>query len=470
MASVEETTKKLTNDEVFTLITRDLDEVLGADNLKKVIDVGERPPRCYWGTAPTSRPHIGYFAALAKIADFLRAGVQVKILLADVHAFLDNLKAPIELVRYRVTFYKHVLLAVFRAIGVPTERLVFVVGSEYQLSQAYSMDVYRAAALTTEHDAKKAGAEVVKQVSSPLLSSMLYPGLQALDEQYLDVDFQFGGVDQRKIFTFAESLLPKLGYQKRSHLMNPMVPGLKGSKMSASDHASKIDFLDTADAIRSKIKSAVCEPKSTPEDGNGVLAFARAVLFPISRLRNEMDVSSSQEGLAESFIPSGAPQGTLFSISRPEKFGGGHLHFSEYSPLQEAFVSGEIHPADLKKAVTEALVKILAPVQQAFESDEEFKKAEALAYPKEEAAAKPKKVKKINPRHLPASQGGTAPEPPAKSAAAAAEPASAISASSTEPNQTFVQGVEALSVSEGGKVLEQKKGEVVSEGNKESVP
>lgn len=48
----------------------------------------------------------------------------------------------------------------------------------------------------TEHDAKKAGAEVVKQVESPLLSGLLYPGLQALDEQYLGCDFQFGGADQ----------------------------------------------------------------------------------------------------------------------------------------------------------------------------------------------------------------------------------------------------------------------------------
>lgn len=58
------------------------------------------------------------------------------------------------------------------------------------------MDNYRLAAIVTEHDAKKAGAEVVKQVESPLLSGLLYPGLQALDEQYLGCDFQFGGVDQ----------------------------------------------------------------------------------------------------------------------------------------------------------------------------------------------------------------------------------------------------------------------------------
>lgn len=58
------------------------------------------------------------------------------------------------------------------------------------------MDNYRLCAIVTEHDAKKAGAEVVKQVESPLLSGLLYPGMQALDEQYLGCDFQFGGVDQ----------------------------------------------------------------------------------------------------------------------------------------------------------------------------------------------------------------------------------------------------------------------------------
>lgn len=86
----------------------------------------------------------------------------------------------------------------------------------------YTLDVYRLSSIVTEHDAKKAGAEVVKQVANPLLSGLLYPGLQALDEQYLEVDAQFGGIDQRKIFTFAEKYLPMLGYDKRIHLMNPM--------------------------------------------------------------------------------------------------------------------------------------------------------------------------------------------------------------------------------------------------------
>ena len=59
-------------------------------------------------------------------------------------------------------------------------------------------------------------------ISLFFFSGMLYPGLQALDEEYLHCDAQFGGVDQRKIFTFAEKYLPKLGYKQRAHLMNPM--------------------------------------------------------------------------------------------------------------------------------------------------------------------------------------------------------------------------------------------------------
>ena len=117
-------------------------------------------------------------------------------MVADIHAFLDNMKAPLELVGHRTKYYKFILLAVFESLGIPTSRLTFVEGSSFQLTKEYNLDNYRLCATVTEHDAKKAGAEVVKQVESPLLSGLLYPGLQALDEQYLDVDFQFGGVDQ----------------------------------------------------------------------------------------------------------------------------------------------------------------------------------------------------------------------------------------------------------------------------------
>ena len=65
-------------------------------------------------------------------------------------------------------------------------------------------------------DAKRAGAEVVKQVDNPTLSGLSYALLQALDEEYLDVDIQFSGLDQRRIFTLAKDVLPRIGYKVRT--------------------------------------------------------------------------------------------------------------------------------------------------------------------------------------------------------------------------------------------------------------
>lgn len=115
------------------------------------------------------------------------------ILIADIHGFLDNLKAPIELVEHRARYYEYTITAMLRAVGVSTEKLRFVLGSSYQKSPEYVMDVYRLASLVTEHDAKKAGAEIVKQSDASPLSGLLYPVLQVLDEHYLDADVQFGG-------------------------------------------------------------------------------------------------------------------------------------------------------------------------------------------------------------------------------------------------------------------------------------
>jgi tyrosyl-tRNA synthetase len=116
------------------------------------------------------------------------------------------LKAPLELVAHRTNYYRHILLATFTSLGIPVDKLRFIEGSSYQLTKEYNMDNYKLCATVTEHDAKKAGAEVVKQVESPLLSGLLYPGLQALDEQYLDVDFQFGGIDQVSCTIFGVSI------------------------------------------------------------------------------------------------------------------------------------------------------------------------------------------------------------------------------------------------------------------------
>ncbi|KAJ7262764.1 tyrosine tRNA ligase [Mycena haematopus] len=414
-------------EEKYELITRRLQEVLGGDILKAILAEG-RHPKGYWGTAPTGRPHIGYFVPLTKVADFLQADAEV-----DIHAFLDNMKAPLEVVEYRTKYYKFVLLAVFKSLGIPTHKLKFSLGSDHQLTKEFNMDNYRLCATVTEHDAKKAGAEVVKQVESALLSGLLYPGLQALDEQYLGVDFQFGGVDQRKIFTFAELYLPRLGYSKRAHLMNAMVPGLAGGKMSSSDPNSKIDFLDAPEVVRKKIKAAFCEEGNVAD--NGVLAFLEAVLIPISQLRieNIKKGGSMLEpgGDLKPFASDDAPEGTVFSIVRDAKFGGS-THYSSYEDLKKDFAEKVLHPKDLKTAVADALNRLLDPIRKAFAEDEEAQRIEKLAYP--DPNAKDKKQKKPKVYHPPPPGKGKNAEVAANGAAtAAADHAAAEEAKQVPP-------------------------------------
>ncbi len=46
------------------------------------------------------------------------------------------------------------------------------------------------------------------------------------------------------------------------------------------------------------------------------------------------------------------------------------MQYSEYGQLEADFLSGRLHPSDLKPAVAEAINSILEPVRQHFSSGE----------------------------------------------------------------------------------------------------
>jgi len=336
----------------FELITKNLQEVVGEEDLKKVLE--ERDLKLYWGTAPTGAPHLGYFVGMYKIADFLKAGCEVTLLFADIHAYLDNMKSTWELLEHRTKYYQFLIKEMLKSVGAPLEKLKFITGREYQLTQEYTLDMYKISSLASTRDTTKAGAEVVKQIETPKMSSLLYPILQALDEEYLKVDAQFGGLDQRKIFVFAREFLPKIGYKKRVHLMNPLIPGLgEGGKMSASEPNSKIDFLDSNKQVRKKINIALCIDGQVEQ--NGLLALMKYLVF------RELE-----------------QRGEEFIIDRPEQYGG-KISFKNYEELESAFISQELKSVDLKQGISEELIKFITPIRETIEANIELYNN---AYPK----------------------------------------------------------------------------------------
>ena len=93
-------------DKRLNLITRNLKEVLGETQLKLLLKNSSSEPVIYWGTAPTGKIHIGYFMAMLKIADIIEAGCKVKILVADLHAYLDSMKSSLVQLEARTEYYR----------------------------------------------------------------------------------------------------------------------------------------------------------------------------------------------------------------------------------------------------------------------------------------------------------------------------------------------------------------------------
>lgn len=341
----------MTNEQKFNLIKRNTEEILTEEELKELLE-NKKEPVVYLGNEPTGKPHIGYMIPAIKIKDFVEAGLRVKVLIADIHAFLNNLKSSFDLVAKRAEFYELELRELYRSIGIDVSKIEFVRGSGYQLNKEYSLDVYKLASLNTFERCQHAASEVVKFGENPKLSGFLYPILQTLDEEYLEADIQYGGVDQRKIFGFARESHPKIGQRKRVEIMTPMLPGITGEKMSASDAASKIDLLDSPQDIEAKINKAFC-PEGVVE-GNGIMAFMKYVVMILKGDKEE-----------------------AFLVERPEKFGGA-VEYKNYEDLEKNYLAKNLHPQDLKKALAGELIKILAPLREFFESKQDLIKE---AYP-----------------------------------------------------------------------------------------
>lgn len=312
------------------LLKRNTQEIVTEEELLNLLKK-KKQPTVYLGTAITGKPHIGYFVWVLKMADFLKAGFKVKLLLADLHGALDN--CPWDVLEKRFKYYSLVVPLMFKSIGADIKNFEIVKGSDFQLNKNYIIDLLKLSTFTSIHDAKKAASEVVKFGENPKLSGLLYPLMQALDEEYLKVDVQYGGIDQRKILMFAREGLPKINYPPRVEVMTPLLPGLTTKKMSASDPKSKIDLLDDEKTVQEKLKGAYCEAGVV--ENNGVLAFFKYVVMVL------------KEDKKQNLI-----------VKRPEKFGG-NLEYNSYDEIESAFVKKELHPLDLKNALAGEINNLL---------------------------------------------------------------------------------------------------------------
>ena len=271
--------------------------------------------------------HLGHFVTITKLIDLEKAGFKIKILLADVHAFL-NRKGNEEQIKKEVKNWEKTI----KAIKLDAE---VVLGSSFQFKPDYQMDVMRLAQASTINRGLRSMQEIARDIDNATISQLLYPLMQVVDIKYLECDVAEGGLEQRKVHMIGKDMKDTLKYNFIA-IHTPLITSLKGpgEKMSKSIPGSGISVTDSYDEIKNTIKNAYCPEKVTTE--NPILEICKLIIFP--RIKE-------------------------FEIKRPEKFGG-NISFDNYEDLEKDFSVARVHPLDLKNTVTEYLEQIISPIRK----------------------------------------------------------------------------------------------------------
>ena len=319
---------------------RNAEEVVTTDEVKNILK--DKPNfNFYYGTAPTGPFHFAYMIPLNKLIELAKLGGKGTILLADYHAHLDDQKTSFDEMEIRSKYYEECIRGVF---GKDAKLMEFLRGSTYQNKTDYVEDLFKIAAKVTTKRALRAASEVVRMSGDAKVSGLMYPLLQILDVKYLEADLIVSGIDQRNIYMLGRELLESIGYQKGTYIFMPLLPSLKGggSKMSASDPASHIRVTDSEKDIKSTIKKAYC-PAGNLEQ-NAITSTMRYIVFP----RYEKIL-----------------------IKRSEKFGG-DLEFTSIDEFEKQYTDNQMHPMDVKQAVSDYLIELLEPARKYFEKHDDI--------------------------------------------------------------------------------------------------
>jgi len=355
-------------DAAHRLITRHTEEVLTEKDLIRYLEAGI-PLRHYIGLEISGQIHLGTgLMCMGKVKDFQDAGVSCSVFLADWHSWInDKLGGDRETIkRIAVGYFKEGLAASLRCLGGDPDKVDWVLGSElYHNNDDYwvtLIDVCKHTSLSRIQRSitilgRAEGGEVD-------FAKLVYPPMQVADIFIQGLHIVHAGIDQRKAHVIARDVALKLTHKpltdpqgrkiKPVAIHHPLILGLgkppewpvpperlkevlATMKMSKSKPDTAVFITDEPDDIRRKMKKAFCAEGDT--SFNPVLDWAEKLLFrhPDFVLR----------------------------IERPEKWGG-NLEFSSYGELEKTFAEKGLHPGDLKTAVAEALVELLAPVREHF--------------------------------------------------------------------------------------------------------
>ncbi|XP_057742137.1 tyrosine--tRNA ligase 1, cytoplasmic [Arachis stenosperma] len=346
--SDQNSASQLTLDQKFAIVRSIGEECIQEDELRNLLD--KKPePVCYDGFEPSGRMHIaqGVMKAI-NVNKLTSAGCRVKIWIADWFAKLNN-KMGGDL--KKIETVGNYFIEIWKAVGMDLDggKVEFLWSSKEINARA---DEYWPLVLDI---AQKNNLKRILRCSQIMgrseqdeltAAQIFYPCMQCADIFYLKADICQLGMDQRKVNVLAREYCDDIKRKNKPIILSHhMLPGLlQGQeKMSKSDLSSSIFMEDEEADVNVKIKKAYCPPQIV--EGNPCLEYIKYLVLPWFH---------------------------EFTVERSES-NGGNKTFKTFEELTAAYESGEVHPGDLKPALSKALNKILEPVRQHFKNDKNAK-------------------------------------------------------------------------------------------------
>lgn len=368
------------NQKRFELIKRNTEEVMTEEDLKALLESGIKIKH-YIGFEISGKIHLGTgLMCMLKIKDFMDAGIDCSIFLADWHTWInDKLGGDRETIkRVAVEYFKEGMKASLKCVGGNPEKLKFVLGSDlYHNNDNYwvtMVDISKNISLARMMRSITIMGR--KEGEAVDFAKLIYPSMQVADIFAQGINLPHAGLDQRKAQVIARevalklkenALLDKQGNKIKPvavhhHLIlglgkPPMWPVPKEQlqdlwaslKMSKSKPDSCVFIHDSPEEIKRKINQAFCYEGEI--EFNPILDWVKYLIFRDDKCKLE--------------------------IKRDNKFGGNKTYTS-YNSLEKDFAEKKLHPMDLKNSVAEALIKLLEPARKHFEKPNVKKMLEEL--------------------------------------------------------------------------------------------
>ena len=353
----------------FDLIKRNSEEIMGEDELMGMLESGEKLKH-YIGFEISGKPHLGHgLVCMAKVKDFMDAGVDCSVFLADWHSWInDKLGGNPEIIKKVAGgYFKEVMIAAFKCVGGDAKKLKFVLGIDLY----HNNDLYWTSVIDVSKNTSLArmlrSTTIMgrKEGESMDFAKLIYPPMQVADIFIQGINLPHAGMDQRKAQVIARDVAMKLSFtpllNKKGEQIKPiaihghLILGLQKPpvwpvpknklqdfraemKMSKSIPSSAVYMTDSEEEIRKKISKAFCMEKEV--EYNPILDWTKHIIFAIGKKPRLV-------------------------IKRDKKFGG-NVVYDSYEKLEKDFGKGKLHPMDLKNAVAESLIVILEPARKHF--------------------------------------------------------------------------------------------------------